>query len=339
MPILSQLALSSPARLAMPIAVHPGLALTGASVRDAVTSSTAQFEAAAALLVHTLQSVDKHERFKVPVVMSAMDLSVEAEAFGCAIHMSDDEVPTVIGNLVTTFEQARDLAVPAPGAGRTGVYIETVRRLRQLPDRPVVLAGCIGPFSLASRLVGMSEACSLTLLDPAWMHQAVEKATAFLTAYALAFKTAGADGILMAEPGAGLLSPKGLAEFSSAYVRRIVNASVDGSFELILHNCAARLVHLPAVRESGAKILHFGAPMDVTAALSQVPGDVLVCGNLDPTRVFVQSTAGEVASQTRALLDATRGFRNFIISSGCDIPARAPLANVAAFFAAATSGD
>ena len=311
----------------MPIAVHPGLALTGAKVRDAVTNAQAQFDASVAL----------HERFKTPVVMSAMDLSVEADAFGCEINLPENEVPTVLSKLVTSPEQGRVLPIPKPGDKRTGVYLETVSRLCKMPARPTVLAGCIGPFSLASRLVGMSEACSLTITDPDWMHLMLDKAAQFLSAYAQAFKGVGADGILMAEPGAGLLSPKSLAEFSSPYIRRIVSAVVDGRFELILHNCAAKLVHLPATIESGAKILHFGAPMDLPAALAKVPNDVILCGNLDPTRVFLHSKPDEVIVETQALAKATQGFRNYVISSGCDVPPGTPLANLEAFFSTAVA--
>ena len=140
----NDLVLESRRPLAMPLAVYPGLALTGAKVHDIVTNPQAQCEAQLAL----------HERYHTPFVLSAMDLSAEAEAFGCTIQASVAEIPSVIGRLVTNFAQAEKLAVPQPGDRRTAVFLETVRRLRRLPDRPLVLGGCIGPFSLATRLVG-----------------------------------------------------------------------------------------------------------------------------------------------------------------------------------------
>jgi len=169
----NRLVLSSPRRLALPIATYPGLALTGATVREAVNNPQAQFDAVAAL----------HARYQSPVVLSAMDLSAEAEAFGCTLHLAEDEIPSVTGRLVTNLEQASKLPVPQPGDRRTAVYLETVRRLKQLPSRPLVLAGCIGPFSLASRLVGVSDALELTLAEPDFMQVVLEKSTSFLTAY------------------------------------------------------------------------------------------------------------------------------------------------------------
>ena len=323
-PTLAELAADAKRPLAMPIAVFPGLALTGGTVRQAVTKPEAQVAASRAL----------HERYQTRVVLSAMDLSVEAEAFGCQLVVSEDEIPTVTGSLVTELEQAKKLRVPKPGEGRSWVYLETVKGLCALPTHPLVLAGCIGPFSLAARLVGVSEAMMLTVSDPELMHVLVNKSAEFLAAYVRVFQAAGAGGVVMAEPAAGLLSPKSLAEFSSAYVRRIVEEAGE-SFSVILHNCAAKLVHLPAILQSGARTFHFGAPMDVAEALRRTTDEITICGNLDPAAVFVQGTPEEVLERTTARLAEVGSSRRFIISSGCDIPARAPLENLDAFFRAA----
>lgn len=316
---------AAPRRLAVPIAVYPGLALTKARVCDVVSNPRAQVEAQVAL----------HERYQTSVVLSAMDLSAEAEAFGCALHLSETEIPSVTGRLVATLEQAQKLAVPKPGDKRTAVHLDAVRRLRALPGRPLVLAGCIGPFSLAARLAGVSEAMEMTVTEPDLMHRLLEKSSEFLIEYIRAFKSAGADGVIMAEPAAGLLSPRGMSAFSSAYIKQIHAGRPEKSFALILHNCAAKLLHLPAILETGVKTFHFGAPMDIATALEKVPADVVLCGNLDPSGVFCQSSPDEIHARTAALLAATAGHRNFVLSSGCDVPPNAPLANLDAFFAAA----
>lgn len=320
----NQIILNSPRRLALPVAVYPGLALTGAKVSDIVTNPRAQLDAQAAL----------QQRYNSPFVLSAMDLSTEAEAFGCTIAVSDSEVPTVTGRLITSQEQADKLAVPQPGDRRTGVYLEAVRLLRQMPGQPFVFAGCIGPFSLAARLVGVSEAMELTIAEPDLMHTLLEKCTVFLTNYIKAFRTAGAHGLIMAEPAAGLLSPRGLSAYSSVYIKRIADAVADGDFSIVLHNCAAKLLHLPAIQETGLKAFHFGAPMDITAALGKVSPDVILCGNLDPAGVFVQLPPAGITARAGQLLAATAAHRNFVLSSGCDLPPNAPLASLDAFYEA-----
>jgi uroporphyrinogen decarboxylase len=319
-----QIVLESPRRLAMPVAVYPGLELTGGTVREIVTNPRAQLQAQAAL----------RERYHSPFALSAMDLSAEAEAFGCEVVMSDTEIPTVTGRRVTSLDEARALEVPRPGDRRTCVYLEAVRLLSGLPGEPFVFGGCIGPFSLAARLVGVSEAMELTVTEPDLMQTLLEKSAGFLSAYIREFKAAGAGGVIMAEPAAGLLSPRAMAGFSSAYIRQIAESVNDEGFTILLHNCAAKLVHLPAILETRLKTFHFGAPMDIAAALSKVAPEVVLCGNLDPTAVFVQSSPAEVTSRAGQLLNVTAAHRNFVLSSGCDVPPGAPLPNLDAFYRA-----
>jgi uroporphyrinogen decarboxylase len=308
----------------VPIAVYPGIELTGASIKQIVTDPQAQYETVAAL----------QEHFQMPVVLSAMDLSAEAEAFGAEIRLIGDEIPTVIGRRLTSVDEFAHLDVPQPGAARTHVHLEAAQLMTHLPGHPVVLGGIIGPFSLAARLFGVSETLELSVNDPEALHTLLERTTQFQIAYGEAFKRTGVNGLVMAEPAAGLLSPRALGRFSSAYVRQIVQALRDDHFDIVLHNCAARSMHLKYVLESDARLLHFGEPMDVNTALTQVPEDVTIMGNLDPSRVFVSSTPEQVTAETQKLLALAGGRRNFVPSSGCDLPPDTSLRNLEAFFAA-----
>jgi uroporphyrinogen decarboxylase len=314
--------LNSPHRIPMPIGVYAGLEITGASVKDAVTSSQHQSDAVLAL----------HERFHTQVMLTAMDLSAEAEIFGCQIRMSDNEIPTVIGRLVTSEKEIDILEIPSAGDGRTAVHLQTARKLVSQANGVSVLGSVIGPFSLASRLFGVSEALELSLADPALLNKLLHKATKFLTDYVLAFRAQGVDGVIMAEPAAGLLSPRGLSQFSSDYIRQIVKETQSEEFTLVLHNCGAKIVHLHKILEAGAEIFHFGAPMDIEQALKQVSNEVILAGNLDPTNVFHNGTAIEVTAQTLNLMKITSGYKNFIASSGCDIPPQTPVENLDAFY-------
>ncbi len=314
--------LNSTTRLAMPIGIYAGLEITGASVRNAVSSAQAQTEAILAL----------HERFQTPAMLTAMDLSAESEAFGCSIRMEEEEIPTVIGRLAKTRGEVEKLNVPVVGTARTAVHLQTAANLvKQLPDIPV-LGGVIGPFSLAGRLFGVSEALEISLTDPDTLELLLVKATSFLIEYVKAFRDAGAAGVIMAEPAAGLLSPRGLGRFSAPYVKQVVDEVETEEFTLLLHNCGAKIAHLPKILESGARIYHFGAPMDIVKALEQVDKTIILGGNLDPTSVFFSGKPEEVRQQTRTLLDQTNNYRNYFISSGCDIPPHIPIQNLEVFY-------
>ena len=57
----------------------------------------------------------------------------------------------------------------------------------------------------------------------------------------------------MAEPAAGLLSPRGLSAFSAAYIKRIVQAVEDGQFQVILHNCGNNRTLMDQFIEAGVE--------------------------------------------------------------------------------------
>lgn len=306
----------------MPIGVYAGLEITGASVKEAVTNADHQTEAVLAL----------HERFNTQVMLTAMDLSAEAETFGCEIRMLDDEIPTVIGRLVTTGEDIDRLIDPSVGDKRTSIHLQTAQNLVSRANGIPVLGGVIGPFSLAGRLFGVSEFLELSLTDPDLTEQLLQKATRFLIKYVQAFRDQGVDGVIMAEPAAGLLSPRGLAKYSSAFVKEIVVETQTDDFTILLHNCGAKIAHLPKILEACAEIFHFGAPMDMSQAITQVGSEVILAGNLDPTAVFHSGTIAEVETQTSALMSLTSPYKNFIISSGCDIPPHTPVENLDSFY-------
>jgi len=55
-------------------------------------------------------------------------------------------------------------------------------------------------------------------------------------------------------------------------------------------------------------------------------------GNIDPAGVFKHGSAEYMQQKTLELLTKTKDYKNFIISSGCDIPPGTPLENVNAFY-------
>jgi len=138
----------------------------------------------------------------------------------------------------------------------------------------------------------------------------------------------------MAEPAAGLLDPELSDRFSSQYVKRIVEAVQDDSFIVIAHNCGQTTRSIPSTVGTKVPCIHVGNAVDMLDILPQVPDGVLVCGNVDPARVFRNETTNQLYATTMELLNATREYRNFVHSPGCGIPAGAPLENIDALYQA-----
>ena len=310
---------------AVPVLSFPCIQLLNVTVNDLVYDSDLQAKGMKLVA----------DRCDAGAAVSMMDLSVEAEAFGANIHVSDDEVPTVVGAMLAEPEDADALKVPEVGAGRTGLYIEAIRKVCGLiTDRPVI-AGVIGPFSLAGRLMGMTEIMINCYEEPEMVETTMEKATQFIIAYCQGFKDAGAHGVCIAEPAAGLLSPDLMAEIAVPYVKRIIDAVQDDHFMVLLHNCGNSVAKaLPQWAECGAMAYHFGNAINMKEVVEGMPADVLVMGNVDPSSQFRNGTPESVRAKTLEVMEACCGHKNFIISSGCDIPPASSWDNIDAFFAA-----
>jgi uroporphyrinogen decarboxylase len=317
-------AIAAKTKTPMPVLSFPGARLIGKSALELVKDGALQARCMKAIA----------DSYKTMAALTLMDLSVEAEAFGARIAFSELEVPTVTGRIVEDESGAGSLAVPAFGAGRTGEYAKAVREAKKLiADRPV-LAGAIGPFSLAGRLLDMTEIMVLSITEPDTVRTVLEKTSAFIAAYIKELKGAGADGVIIAEPAAGLLSPALNREFSAAYMREIVAAVKDENFAVIYHNCGNTIPLIKDILAIGAHGLHFGNAIKLSDMLPLVPPEIAVFGNVDPARQFRNGTPESVRESTLEILSACSAYPNYIPSSGCDIPLQSPPENIGAFFGA-----
>ena len=202
---------------------------------------------------------------------------------------------------------------------------------KEITDRPV-LAGVIGPFSLSGRLAEITEFMMKTISEPEIAHKVVDKATRFLVEYILAFKEAGANGIIMAEPAAGLLSPELCSEFSSAYIKQIIETVEDENFLVVYHNYGNTAPLINEIISTDARVIHLGNAINLEDVIRKYPSDKIIMGNLDPSGVFLGGTIESITNSTRSLLEQLSKYPNWVISSGCDIPPMAPLTNIDAFF-------
>lgn len=319
---------SAKVKKSMPLLSFPGIQLTGETVQTLVTDANAQ-----ALVMKKVS-----ERIPSLASVSLMDLSVEAECFGAQVVFSEDEVPTIVGKVVSTYEEARNMRVPKVGEKRTGIYIDAIKKASALiTDRPI-FAGVIGSFSLAGRLVDVTEAMINCYEEPEMMKIVLEKCTDFLIEYVRAYKQAGANGVVIAEPLTGLLSPDLAEEFSEPYIKKLIDSCQSEDFILIYHNCGNSVIRIiDSILNTGAKAYHFGNAIDMREMMPHIPSDIVAMGNIDPAGEFKNGTPKSITNVTTKLLKDCSKYPNFLISSGCDIPPQASWENIDAYFQAIES--
>lgn len=309
----------------LPVLFFPCLKVINKGVIEVVNDPRAHFE--------NMKNVI--DRFPNMIgAMTGMDLTSEAETFGCKVGFVDTEAPHTENEIVFDRASAEALKIPAVTDGRGPVFIKAAELSAQnITDRPT-FGGMLGPFSLAAVLMGLEKTLKSLKKDPETVHIVLDKCIQYSIEYAKAYKAAGANGVLLAEPTAGLLAPKQCDEFSSYYVKKIVDAVQDEGFFIVLHNCGQTKKQVESMVSTGAKGYHFGNAVDMLDIIPQIPQDYLVFGNIDPSRVLTEGTPEMVREETLTLLEKMKPYPHFVLSSGCDLPPVVPIENLEAYFGA-----
>lgn len=317
--------IDAPVKKALPVLSFPAIQKMGINVKEFISDSELQAKGMKIIADSTDSAAS----------LSMMDLSLEAECFGSEIHFSDDEVPTVVGSIIEDEEGADALGIPSIGDGRTQIYIDAVEKAAKLiTDRPI-FAGVIGPFSLAGRLLDVTEAMIYCYDEPDMVHTVLDKVTTFIIEYIKAYKAVNANGVVMAEPLAGLLSPALAEEFSSTYVKKIIDAVQDDEFIVIYHNCGNCTIQMiDSIIATGAPVFHFGNAISMDEMMEKIPADRIAMGNVDPAGQLRNGTPESVKESTKSIMEKCCKYKNFVISTGCDVPPMSSWDNINAFFEA-----
>lgn len=306
----------------VPILSFPSTQLLGISVKELLSSAEMQ--------VKGMQAIA--EKCSVGASLNMMDLSVEAEAFGAQIRFYEDDIPAVEKGVIDDIADASNIAVPEIGAGRTGICIDGIRKAKQAITDIPVFCGVIGPYSLAGRLFDMTELMLECYDSPDDVKILLSKATQFIISYIKAFREAGADGVIMAEPAAGLLSPLLAEKFSMPFVEQIFNEINSDDFIICYHNCGdAAGDMLDMISQLNADIIHLGNAINLKKALEILPQDKIVMGNVNPVLLRTGTPDG-IRADVQRVYDECATHENFMISTGCDVPAASKWENINAYF-------
>lgn len=308
--------------LILPLCPFPFIKLTGGTVEEVLKSSEKQVE--------VFRLMDEHPQ--MGAVVTFMDLSIEAEQFGSPIRFSDIEAPSVERPIIDE-ESSLDELHPEVKSKRMLTNIDAIRKAATELKKPII-AGAIGPFSLAGRLMELSELMIQCFIDPDRVHQLIKTVTELILSYIKELKKAGAKGVIMAEPAAGLLDPDSFSKFSNHYVRKICDEVCSEEFLFIYHNCGPIMPLLSEIVQIKADGFHFGNAVELDKVIVSVPKDRLVLGNIDPVGVLNKMNSAEIKEQTKILLKKMEKYPNYICSTGCDVPFYTPIENINALFEA-----
>ena len=305
--------------LVIPLLGAPGTILSKTTLKENLTNSEEQYKTLSILI----------DKFSPDGIFPMMDLTVEIEALGSETNFPENANPSVAKPLINNREDLKILKGNWQGiSGRMKVFIKIMEKIAK--KYSIIKGGyVIGPFTMAGELMGANDIAMQVMLNPELVSELVNFSLEVISEYANALFSAGADAIAVLEPLAVILSPKKYKEFSLYPFKKLV--SNLNNKPLILHICGNSNHLIKSMLNSGAVGLSLDSVINFEELKKVIPPEITLMGNLNPVKIFLQSTPDQVAEATKSLKESMKDTDNFILSSGCDIPINTPLENIEAF--------
>jgi len=304
-------------RLVIPLAGYPGLQLTRSTIKQNEFNAELQARSLYKLVDRTLPDA----------VFTMMDLSVEAGAIGLPVRFPIRDSATIEWHPVKRVSDLDQYKVLHPlYDGRVWVFRETLRLLTRRLEIPLGTY-VIGPFSLAGLLIGANDIALATIENPGLVHATMNFCEHVVVEYAKALQDAGARMICILDPTAVILSPDSFEEFAGRGQRHVID-HLDT--RTILHVCGDTSHLIEPMCETGVQGLSLDSQVDLPGVAPRVDPEVVIIGNVDPVWTMLKGTPDDVRKAVKSLLDAMKGYENFIVSTGCDLPAETPIDNIRA---------
>jgi uroporphyrinogen decarboxylase len=271
-------------------------------------------------------------------VFAVMDVNVETEAVGSVLRYPKNQYPVIERYALADASNLDSLRIPDPGrAGRMPEMLCALTLLRRELGDEVAIVGCaLGPFTLATQLLGLERTLYLAIDDPARLERLMDFATEVVIRFGQAQIEAGAHLVLIFDPsGSPAVIPANFfREFELPRLRRVSQAfSASGAAANWLHIAGPAASILPYYPQAGIDIANFDYMVSAAEAIKRLP-DTCLDGNIK-SLLFVEGSAADVEAEANDLLEAFGERRGFILSSGCEIPPEAKPENVAALVDAA----
>jgi len=302
----------------VPLLGHPGALLTNTTLKANLTDADTQVKSIEAL----------EEAGRPDALFFFMDLTVEAEALGAGIDFPDNAPPSVRVHPVSDEEKLTLMDTKEDLIGRMDVFVDTVRKAKEVLDVPLC-AYTIGPFTLASQMMGVKNICVACVKNPGFVMKLVEKSTEVIIKYASALVDAGADVYCMLEPSATLISERHFKKFSGPFCKEVFDATSKAWS--VLHICGKTNHLLKGMVATGAEALSLDSDVDFPELAKNCPDDVVLIGNISPVLTAMQKSPVEIRESVLELRKSMKGHRNFVLATGCDLPLETPMENVRAF--------
>lgn len=298
-----------------PLAGYPGVKLIGHSVREALNDAGVQLAALGAL----------EKVLRPDMVFTLLDLTVEAESMGLGVDFFERMPPSLSDQKLPKLERFYELGPPDPErAGRMTLFLEVAEGLAG-EDR--ICGACVtGPLTLLAQLIATEELLERVKLGDD-LTEPLGFTTSVIAGYAAAL-AARADVVVVVDPTAEALKAEEYGSFYRPFMSGLAGIIRSSGAICLLHVCGDVTHLLDELTLTGVDGICLDSKVNLQREITRIPANIVVLGNIDPKRVIQRGTAEDVRWEVRRLLRHMAKERNFVLSTGCDVPVDAPLRNL-----------
>jgi len=277
------------------------------------------------------------ERYDLDAAILFSDILTVPGAMGLGLEFAEGEGPR-FARPVRTRAAINALAVPDPETELRYV-MDAVRVIRKELGGRVPLIGFAGsPWTLATYMVEgassttFSHVKGLVYGEPDAAHRLLDLLARSVGSYLEAQAAAGAQALMIFDTWGGVLSPRDYAEFSLAYMARIVDilAASDHARDIpVILFTKGGGAWLESMARSGCAGLGLDWTTDIGDARRRVGEQVALQGNLDPAVLYAPPAA--IRERVAQTLDAFGTGEGHVMNLGHGLQPGMNPEHVAAF--------
>jgi uroporphyrinogen decarboxylase len=293
--------------------------LIGASIRDFLLDPQ----------IFVKAQVAAYERYQPDILLMMWDLLTDVEAIGNELRFPEDSLCISTKFALEDKAKLSSLQLPDPTKdGRLPGYLEAVAETKKIISDAIVSAVIAGPWTIAIGLRGATELIRDAMKDPDYVHELMKFCTQESIRFAEAIIPLGVGlGYSEAPASCSLISPKMYRTFVFPYHKQIVDHFKAKKVGLGLHICGYADPILEDMVNTGVTNISIDAPTDLAKAVEATRGKAVLIGNLN-TNLFYSGSRDEMKQAMQNCIDCAPRDSGYILASGCEVPAIAPLEKI-----------
>lgn len=233
------------------------------------------------------------KRFDFDAAILFSDILILLEALGFQLRFVDATGP-IIDNPLSKKEEVDQIKIPDVKEALS--FIEKEIHLLKSQLKVPLIGFCGAPFTLASYLIEGKTSRDFTktkkwmLREPETFHLLLEKISKCTIDYLHLQIDAGVDAIQIFDSWANALSYDQFQEFSSPYIRKIIELIAGRNIPTIVF-CKGTAGFISSLIHTGAEAISVDWTCSLGEMRKSVPQHVTLQGNLDPHVLFASHSA------------------------------------------------